>query len=65
MVPNNMDALEWLRKHLDAEGSDLLREMVRGFAERLMAAEVDVVCNAGYGEITQERINSRSGYQPR
>jgi hypothetical protein len=65
MVPNNMDALEWLRKHLDAEGSDLLREMVRGFAERLMAAEVDVVSNAGYGEITQERINSRSGYQPR
>ena len=29
MVHNNMDALEWLRKQLDAEGSDLLREMVR------------------------------------
>ena len=28
MVRTNMDALEWLRKHLDAEGSDLLREMV-------------------------------------
>ena len=42
MVPNNMDALEWLRKHLDGEDSDLLREMVRTFAERLMAAEVDV-----------------------
>ena len=41
MVPNNMDALEWLRKHLDTDGSDLLREMVRTFAERLMAAEVD------------------------
>ena len=25
MVPNNMDALEWLRKHLDGDGSDLLR----------------------------------------
>ena len=63
MVPNNMDALEWLRKHLDAEGSDLLREMVRTFAERLMAAEVDVLCNAGYGEITPERTNSRNGYR--
>jgi hypothetical protein len=42
-----MDALEWLRKHLDTEGSDLLREMVRSFAERLMAAEVDVLCNRG------------------
>jgi hypothetical protein len=26
MVPNNMDAFEWLRKPLEAEGSDLLRE---------------------------------------
>jgi hypothetical protein len=52
MVPNNVDALEWLRKHLDAEGSDLLREMVRTFAERLMGAELEVLCNAGYGEIT-------------
>jgi hypothetical protein len=24
-----MDALEWLRKHLDGDGSDLVREMVR------------------------------------
>jgi transposase-like protein len=65
MVPNNIDALEWLRKHLDAESSDLLREMVRTFAERLMAAEVDVLCNAGYGEITAERTNSRNGYRAR
>ena len=28
-VPNNMDALDWLRKHLDEDGSDLLREMVQ------------------------------------
>jgi transposase-like protein len=60
-----MDALDWLRKHLDAEGSDLLREMVRTFAERLMAAEVDVVCNAGFGEVTAERTNSRNGYRSR
>jgi putative transposase len=65
MVPNNVDALEWLRKHLDSEGSDLLREMVRTFAERLMAAEVDVLCDAGYGEVTPERINSRNGYRSR
>ena len=62
---NNMDALEWLRKHLDDEGSDLLREMVRAFAERLMAAEVDVACNAGWGEVSAERTNSRNGYRDR
>jgi hypothetical protein len=61
MVPNNVDALDWLRKHLDADGSDLLREMVRTFAERLMAAEVEMLRNAGYGEITPERTNSRTG----
>jgi len=65
MVPNNMDALEWLRKHLEAEGNDLLCEMVRSFAERLMAAEVEVLCNAGYGEVTPERTNSRNGYRSR
>jgi transposase-like protein len=55
-----MDALEWLRKHLDTDGSDLLREMVRSFAERLMAAEVDARC----GAVTPERTNSRNGYRP-
>jgi len=65
VVPDNMDALDWLRKHLDAAGSDLLREMVRTFAERLMAAEVDVLCNAGFGEVTPERTNSRNGYRSR
>jgi putative transposase len=65
VVPNNMDALGWLRKQLDAEDSDLLREMVRAFAERLMAAEADVLCNAGYGEVTPERTNSRNGYRAR
>jgi hypothetical protein len=33
VVPNNVDALEWLRKQLEVKGSDLLREMVRTFAE--------------------------------
>jgi hypothetical protein len=32
VVPDNMEALNWFRKHLDAEGSDLLRKLVRRFA---------------------------------
>lgn len=47
MAPDNMDALEGLRKHANAEGSDLLHEMVRTFAERLMGVEVEVLGNAG------------------
>lgn len=36
---NNMDPLEWLRKHLEDDDSDLLREMIKSFADQLMAAE--------------------------
>jgi len=60
-----MDALEWLRKHLEDDGSDLLRDMVKVFAERLMGAEVDALCNASYGEITPDRTNSRNGLRHR
>jgi hypothetical protein len=33
----------------------MLREMIRGFAQRMMDAEVEVRCNAGYGEVTADR----------
>lgn len=49
MVNDTMDALEWLRKHLDGDESDLLREMVREFAPRLMSAEVDALAGGGVG----------------
>lgn len=65
MVTNNMDALEWLRKQLDGGENDLLREMVREFAQRLMAAEVDAVVGAGWGEVSPDRVNHRNGYRQR
>ena len=65
-VPTKMNPLAWLRKHIDAEeGSDTLREMIRAFAEELMDAEVDVLCGAGYGERSPERVNSRNGHRSR
>jgi transposase-like protein len=60
-----LDALEWLRKQLDSDGDDLLREMVREFAQRLMAAEVDTLAGAGWGEVSPERVNYRNGYRRR
>ena len=65
VVPNNMDALDWLRKHLEADGNDMIREMVQAFAERLMGAEADALCGAGWGERSPERVNSRNGYRHR
>jgi len=57
VVPNNVDALEWLRKHLEEDGTDVLAEMVK-LAERLMSAEVDALCNAGWD------VNSGSAVVP-
>ena len=50
---------------LASASPDVLREMIRGFAQRMMDAEVEVRCGAAYGEITPERLNSRNGYRPR
>jgi len=65
VIDKSMDALEWLRKQLEADDNDLLREMVRSFAEGLMGAEADVVCGAGYGQISPDRVNRRNGYRTR
>jgi transposase-like protein len=65
VINESLDALAWLRKQLEADDNDLLREMVRSFAEGLMGAEADVVCGAPYGETSPERINRRNGYRIR
>jgi putative transposase len=50
---------------LASASPDLLREMVREFAQRMMDADVEVRCNAGYGEVSPDRVNSRNGYRRR
>src|SRR5580658_499291 len=50
---------------LASASPDVLRAMVREFAQRMMDADVEVRCNAGYGEVTPDRVNSRNGYRRR
>ena len=66
-VPSTLDAAGWLRNHLDGEGgdTDLARAMLQAFAEALMSAEASMQCQAGYGERSEERVNSRNGYRDR
>lgn len=64
-VPNMMDPREWLSQHLAEADPDLVRSMLQEFAEQLMAADASAVCNAGYGERTPARANSRNGYRSR
>jgi len=62
IVPVVSDRFE---QTLESASPDVLREMIRGFAQKMMDAEVEVRCNAGYGEVTPERVNSRNGYRMR
>ena len=61
MVETTMDVHAWLRKQLEQASPDLLRAMVKEFAEALMSADADSVCGAGYGERSPERLNRRNG----
>ena len=51
--------------NLAAASPDLLRAMVKTFADALMSAEADAVCGAEYGQVSEDRVNSRNGYRNR
>ncbi|CND77835.1 Uncharacterised protein [Mycobacterium tuberculosis] len=42
---------EWFEQTLESASPDPLRTMVREMAQRMMDAEVEQVCGAGYGEV--------------
>ena len=66
-VPTTIDAAGWLSKYLDGDDgdADLARAMLQAFAEALMSAQASMLCDAGYGERSEERTNSRNGYRHR
>jgi len=65
VVDTTMDGLAWVRKQVEKADTDLLREMVKLFCERVMSEEVDAICGAHYGERSEERTNRRNGYRTR
>lgn len=65
MVKEKVGGVAWLRKHLEAEDKDLLRELVKAVVEELMGADADTVCGAVYRQASPERTNQRNGYRER
>jgi len=65
VVDSTMEGLSWVRKQVEQADTDLLREMVKLFCERLMGEEADAICGAPYGERSDERTNRRNGYRSR
>jgi transposase-like protein len=63
-VPS-IDLSGFLDEHLAQASPDLLRQMLKTFAEALMSADADARCGAGYGQRSPERTNSRNGYRER
>ena len=64
-APKSVDPAGFLREQLESASPDLLRAMVKTFADALMSAEADAVCGAPYGQRSEERTNSRNGYRAR
>ena len=60
-----MDLVALVRSHLEEQSPDVLRALVKTFAEAVMSAEAQVLCGAEYGEVSPERLNSRNGYRTR
>ena len=64
-APKSRDPAQFLREQAACADPDVLRAMVKTFADALMSAEVDGICGALYGQRSDERVNSRNGYRMR
>ncbi len=60
-----IDPAQLLETQLATASPDLLRSLMSTFLQTLMGAEADAMCGAGYGERSDERVNSRNGYRHR
>ena len=65
MVEGSMEVMSWIRKRISEADADVLRELVEGMASALMSAEAKACCGAGYGQVSEDRVNSRNGYRVR
>ncbi|GGN23300.1 IS256 family transposase [Streptomyces fuscichromogenes] len=64
-APDSLPLHALAEDNLAAASPDLLRPMVKTFADALMSAEADAACNAEYGQVSDERANHRNGHRPR
>ncbi|MFI6231519.1 IS256 family transposase [Micromonospora echinospora] len=61
----SVNPVDLLREQLEGASPDMLQAMIKTFAQVLMSAEADAICGAGYGQRSEERVNSRNGYRTR
>ena len=61
----SIDLSGWFDEQLAGASPDLLRDMIKTFAEALMGADADAVCGAEYRARSAGRTNSGNGYRAR
>jgi putative transposase len=64
-APDSVPLSALTEENLASASPDLLRAMVKTFADALMSAEADAVCGAAYRQVSEDRVNQRNGYRPR
>ncbi|MFC8247873.1 transposase [Streptomyces chartreusis] len=55
-APDSLPLHALAEDSLAAARPDLLRAMVKTFADALMSAEADALCNAAHGQVSDERV---------
>lgn len=65
MATPTMPAVKLISKHLESNGGDLLRQLLREVIQVLMGAQADELCGAAYGERSEDRVNRRNGSRGR
>ena len=55
-APDSLPLHALTEDNLAAASPDLLRAMVKTFADALMSAEADAMCNAEYGQVSDIRL---------
>lgn len=61
----SVNPVDLLREQIEGASPDVLQAMIKTFVQAVMSAEADAICGAGYGQRSDERVNSRNGYRPR
>jgi len=60
-APTSIDPARFLHEHLEQASPDLMRHLLGSFINALLSADADAVCGAEWGQVSDDRVNRRSG----
>lgn len=64
-APYHIDPTDYLEDLLTQASPDLMRQMLQYFINQILSAQADTICGAEYATVSDQRVNTRSGYRHR